>query len=103
MSLLTENEQKAIDWERIEPPAGEGYQCWETVTEGSPISPVFATPEELAVYMVNNPWNTCDSSDYGTWLRFIQGPGWAPSFVIGSNGVQSGVEYTANQEFMEQL
>lgn len=31
-----------------EPPVGEGYQLWETTSEGSPISPVFSTAEELA-------------------------------------------------------
>lgn len=31
-----------------DPPVGNGYQLWETTSEGSPISPVFATPEELA-------------------------------------------------------
>ena len=30
-----------------EPPKGEGYQLWETTTEGSPVSPVFATLDEL--------------------------------------------------------
>lgn len=35
------------DWEREEPPEGEGYQLWETTSEGSPISPVFETLEAL--------------------------------------------------------
>ena len=30
-----------------DPPCGDGFQLWETVTEGSPISPVFATLDEL--------------------------------------------------------
>jgi hypothetical protein len=38
-------------WESTEPPSGDGYQLWETVSEGSPISPVFATPEELADWL----------------------------------------------------
>lgn len=32
----------------MDPPIGDGYQLWETTTEGSPISPVFSSPEELA-------------------------------------------------------
>lgn len=32
----------------LDPPDGEGFQLWETTSEGSPISPVFTTPEELA-------------------------------------------------------
>jgi len=35
-------------WKDIEPPTGDGYQLWETCSEGSPISPVFASAEELA-------------------------------------------------------
>jgi len=31
-----------------EPPTGEGFQLWETTSEGSPVSPVFASAEELA-------------------------------------------------------
>lgn len=33
---------------QFEPPAGEGYQLWETTSEGSPISPVFETLSELS-------------------------------------------------------
>ena len=32
----------------FDPPSGDGYQLWETTSEGSPISPVFETLEELA-------------------------------------------------------
>lgn len=39
------------EWLRqLEPPKGEGYQLWSTTDEESPITPVFATPEELAEY-----------------------------------------------------
>jgi hypothetical protein len=34
-------------WEHSEPPTGEGWQLWETTSEGSPITRVFATKEEL--------------------------------------------------------
>lgn len=40
-------------WRR-EPPAGEGYQLWETCSEGSPISPVFPTLDELCDWAVEN-------------------------------------------------
>lgn len=39
------------DWTPTEPPEGPGYQVWETVSEGSPVSPVFATPEGLVDFM----------------------------------------------------
>lgn len=35
-------------WECTEPPEGDGWQMWETTTEGSPQTPVFATAGELA-------------------------------------------------------
>lgn len=41
---------EAESWEPIQPPTGEGWQMWETTSEGSPSSPVFETPEALADY-----------------------------------------------------
>lgn len=47
-SKQAEKEYEA--WEREEPPKGDGYQLWETTSEGSPISPVFSTLDELCAY-----------------------------------------------------
>ena len=41
-------------WTKTEPPAGEGYQLWSTTTEGSPMSPVFATIEALCEWCADN-------------------------------------------------
>lgn len=68
-------------WRRKEPPKGDGYQVWETVSEGSPISPVFATPQELANHMSTTRWGADQGSSPETWLKFILGPGWAPSMM----------------------
>jgi hypothetical protein len=87
-----EDEQAAESWVCSEPPSGPGYQIWETVSEGSPISPVFATPEELAQYMAGRQWGADSGSSYETWLKFINGPGWAPSMVVNGGGVNSGVD-----------
>lgn len=48
--------KKPIEWmrEMMEPPVGEGYQLWETTSEGSPISPVFTTLEELCDWYMEN-------------------------------------------------
>jgi len=35
-------------WTEQEPPTGDGFQLWETCSEGSPVSPVFATADALA-------------------------------------------------------
>lgn len=42
------------EWREYDPPAGAGYQLWETCSEGSPISPVFVTAEELADWCAEN-------------------------------------------------
>lgn len=39
---------------RYDPPVGEGYQLWQSVTEGSPISPVFSSAEKLADWCEDN-------------------------------------------------
>jgi hypothetical protein len=77
-------------WKRTEPPIGDGYQIWETVSEGSPISPVFSTPEELAEYMASHPWGGDRGSSRESWMRFINGPGWAPSMVVSDGVVRTG-------------
>jgi hypothetical protein len=79
-------------WERTDPPTGDGWQLWETVSEGSPISPVFETAEGLAGWMSDpargKQWVPFDSA-----MKFI-GEGWAPSLIATpETGVMSGVEY----------
>lgn len=83
---------------KIEPPEGEGYQIWETVSEGSPISPVFATPEELARHMETTRWGADRGTSYESWLKFIHGPGWAPSMVMTDGVIQNGVEAELSTE-----
>lgn len=66
-------------WEPTEPPTGDGWQMWETTSEGSPISPVFATAEELADYLAATGasmfGNTTASRD--RWLSIITGEDFA--------------------------
>lgn len=40
--------------ELLAPPAGDGYQLWETTSEGSPISPVFETLDALCEWCEKN-------------------------------------------------
>ena len=76
---------------KVEPPAGDGYQIWETVSEGSPVSPVFAKPEDLAQWMVDNDTSITRDSTYEQWMKFID-VGWAPSMTFSpEGGLQSGV------------
>jgi len=39
-------------WEPTPPPTGEGWQLWETTSEGSPISPVFDTEEAFVQHLI---------------------------------------------------
>lgn len=66
------------------------FQVYETVSEGTPVTPPFATSNELIFYLAekgdfwdqkrgNGPW----SLDSAT--RFVEGDGWRPSGII-SNG-----------------
>ncbi len=80
------------DWKPTEPPAGDGWQMWETVSEGSPISPVFATAEELAAFLTERKWGADDGTSYETWLAFIRGPGWAMSSVSVGGRLMTGVQ-----------
>ena len=61
----------------VDPPVGDGYQLWENTTEGSPLTPVFETIEELAKYCadVNNGVTIYGSStlDYENWYKCLSG------------------------------
>lgn len=80
-------------WEATDPPSGDGWQLWQTVSEGGPISPVFATADGLI------EWMTTPAAKWGAsgpWPReaaaaFVNGPGWAPTFMGGAGGVVDGV------------
>lgn len=82
-------------WQKTEPPAGEGWQLWQTVSEGGPVSPVFSTPEELARWMSSKEdRHSGDYVEYGTALRFILGPGYVPfDLVHTGTGIMNGVTF----------
>ncbi len=78
----------------IDVPEGPAYQLWENTSEGSPISPPFETPEDLARWLADNGASSFGDQveSYATWLAFVAGPGWAPSAVrVGDGPLQSGV------------
>lgn len=69
------------------------FMMYEDTSEGTPISPAFETPEELARWLADNKASSFGSSTatYEQWLPICKG-GWAPSMVLSSAGLQSGVE-----------
>jgi len=93
-------QERYDNWEREKPPTGDGWQMWETVSEGSPISPVFATPEKLAEWLSGNEASACGSmtASYASWLKMIMGSGWAPSCVVDGGELLPGVEWLAKAD-----
>jgi len=72
----------------IDPPEGPGYQMWETTSEGSPISPVFDSPEKLATWLADTGASAfgSDTAGYDEWLHMIVGDGFAMSAVAFGDG-----------------
>ena len=68
-------------------------QMYETTSEGTPISPVMDTPENLARWLTDNESSAFGrmTATYEQWLGVCRG-GWAPSMVADSRGLVSGVE-----------
>lgn len=54
------------------PPAGDGYQLWETTSEGSPQSPVFETLEKLCEWCSKNATTFADATaTKEQWMRML--------------------------------
>lgn len=86
------------------------FQLWETVSEGTPVSPPFATRQELADHLAMNgdAWDQSRCTDPHTcrlfgltpgkpgWGKkkaesFVFGSGWAPSLVMDNGRLMDGV------------
>jgi hypothetical protein len=66
---------------------------YEDTTEGTPISPAFKTPEELAQWLTDNGASAFGSTTgtYEGWLR-VAGGGYAPSMVLSGGKLSNGVD-----------
>jgi hypothetical protein len=79
------------------------YQMYEAVTEGTPISPVMKSPEELAHWLADNRASAMGGTPatYWQWLGMIK-IGSAPSavVVVTENGydIKSGVEMVSDEK-----
>ncbi len=96
--------QEAVDYFGGAPDVNDYMPTWtesecthlmmyEDTSEGTPISPAFATPEELAQWLADTNASAFggEGASYEAWLRIARG-GWAPSMVFTpKNGCQSGV------------
>lgn len=69
------------------------FVMYEDTSEGTPISPAFATAEELARWLADtgaSAFADCTAT-YEQWLSTCK-RGWAISAVMDGNGMRSGVE-----------
>lgn len=81
-----EQQAQSEAWVETPPMAGTAWQVWETVSEGSPVTPAFATAEELIEHLVSNGDAWDKNRGKGGWDRahaeqFVQ-DGWQPSGLM---------------------
>lgn len=72
------------------------FQVYQTVSEGTPLSPVFEEKEDLIDWLVNDgTWSECDwpmnKLSRKAAERFVEAA-WAPSFMISSSGLKANAE-----------
>lgn len=81
--------QARIDaWEATEPPTGGGWQVWENVSEGSPVSPVFATSAEIVAWLVGQGYSQAAAEG------FVRSRS-APSMVMAEGTLYKDIESSA--------
>jgi hypothetical protein len=82
------------------------YQLYETVSEGTPISPVFETIEALVDWCVEQNdsettevWVGTHGMEREEWVRFFSKGGWALSAMwTAEHGLEAGVKAIAREE-----
>lgn len=86
-------------WEPTEPPTGDGWQVWETVSEGSPISPVCPDREGLIGWLMSPAysWGTSKPLTREQAEHFTA-DGWAPTFIFSaSTGLVNGEQFMGGE------
>jgi hypothetical protein len=77
--------QAREDWTGHEPPTGEGWQIWETVSEGSPVSPVFPTQAALIAALIADGHSEQAARNFAAH-------GWVLSAIIIGGVVKSDID-----------
>ena len=74
------------------------FMMYEDTSEGTPISPAFATPEELAKWLTETGASAFGdmTGTYEGWLRTARG-GYSPSMIMYSSGIHSGIDFFAQE------
>jgi hypothetical protein len=94
--------EAATAWKSVQPPIGEGWQLWESVSEGSPISPVFPTSEALAQWLTTREGGKVAGPSRQPLTieqarEFVR-TGWAPTMISDAAGVHDGVEWIGSAQ-----
>jgi len=69
------------------------YQVYETVSEGTPVSPVFATTDEMIDWLTSVPMGGVNEVPLSrkAAAKFVEYE-YAPSFIVDARGLRTGVE-----------
>lgn len=95
-----EESEKWWDEDDHEPPTGEGWQVWETVSEGSPISPVFPDREGLIGWLMSPAynWGTSKPLTREQAENFTKSA-WAPTLIVSAEtGVVNGDQFISSKD-----
>jgi hypothetical protein len=89
------NSNDTVLWRPYSKEEATWFQLWQTVSEGSPVTPPFATIEELADYLATNGdfWDQSRRPGRSGWGKETADAfckvGWAPTFVVtDGNGIE---------------
>lgn len=75
-----------------DPPQGEGWQLWENVSEGSPVTPVFATKGELVEHLVRHGAGGAFEHISRQAAENLCSSGWCPSGVVAGGQFMNGAD-----------
>ncbi|MGH3924413.1 MAG: hypothetical protein ACRDTT_16385 [Pseudonocardiaceae bacterium] len=96
---------EAEAWEPTGPPEGEGWQLWETVSEGSPVSPVLTSGEDLAQWLTTPEGGEVTGPSRRPMTieqaRGFVDAGWAPSMILNAGGVHDGATYIGTEAALD--
>lgn len=86
---------EAEAWQPTEPPTGDGWQVWETISEGSPISPVFPDRESLILWLMSPDYRFGGSTPLTRkQAEHFVTAGWAPTMIAtAATGLINGDQY----------
>lgn len=98
---------EAEAWKPTEPPTGQGWQLWETVSEGSPVSLVFPDAEGLAQWLTTPEGGKMTGPSrrpmaLSAARKFVES-GWAPSGVMNAGGVHDGADYVGTSAVLKDI